>query len=175
MTRTRSQKEQLIGELDQILADANSVYLVSLAGLASNDVNRLRANLRKSGARMRVVKNRLARRAAQGKPSGELDAHFRGPTAIVYHPSDPVATAKGLVTFAKDHPLLVLKAGLLEQKQAVGPEGVKAVSELPGLPEIRAMFLGLLQAPAGQLVRLIGTPATQLARVIGEHGKQLAG
>lgn len=172
MAKTKSQKQALIAELDQVLDSANSVYLVSLSGLGSNDVNKLRASLRKEGARIRVVKNRLAKRAASGKPTAALDQHFRGPTALVYHPRDPVATAKGLVNFAKDHPLVVIKGGLIDQRDAVDAAGVKTVADLPGLPQIRAMFLGLLQAPAGQLVRLLATPGTQVARVISEKAQQ---
>ncbi|MFN7967664.1 MAG: 50S ribosomal protein L10 [Acidobacteriota bacterium] len=171
MPKTRAQKEAQISQIDAVLTGANSLYLVSLSGLSSNDVNKLRATLRKEGARIRVVKNRLARRAATGKPTEQLDSHFRGPTAIVYHPTDPVATAKGLVNFAKDHPLVVIKGGMVEQKQAVDAAGVKFVSSLPGLSEIRATLLALLQAPAGQLVRLLATPGTQVARVISEKAK----
>ena len=104
-----------------------------------------------------------------------LDDRFRGPTAVVYHPHDPVATARGLMSFAKDHPALAIKGGLIEQTQTVDAAGVKTVSELPGMQELRAMLLGVLQAPAGKLVRLLNTPAVQLARVIGERERQLAG
>ena len=48
-------------------------------------------------------------------------------------------------------------------------EGVKALSTMPSLPELRAKLLGLLQAPATQLVRLLNTPASQLARVLKAH------
>ena len=48
-------------------------------------------------------------------------------------------------------------------------EGVKALSTMPSLPELRARLLGLLQTPASQLVRLLNTPAGQLARVLKAH------
>jgi large subunit ribosomal protein L10 len=174
MARSKAEKDVLVGEIEQVLGSANTVYLVSLAGLPSNDVNKLRASLRKEGARVRVVKNRLAKRATAGRATEQISEHFRGPTAIVYHPSDPVATAKGLIAFAKDNPKLVLKAGLIEQKQAIDAAGFKLVSELPSLPEVRSMLLGVIQAPASTLVRLLNTPGTQLARVIAEREKQLA-
>jgi len=53
--------------------------------------------------------------------------------------------------------------------------GVKALSTMPGLPELRARLLGLLQAPSTQLVRLLGTPGTQLARVMKAHQEKLEG
>lgn len=175
MVRTRSQKELLIQEIQGVFDEANSIFLVSLTGLPSNDVNALRASLRKTGARLRVVKNRLARRAAGDGPFAQLDASFRGPTAIVYHPTDPVAMAKGLVDFAKDHPKLELRAGLIDKSQVVLGADTKKVAEMPTQEQIRATLLALISTPATMLVRLLATPATQLARVMSEHAKQDGG
>lgn len=175
MVRTRSQKDALVEEIRQVFEQANSLFLVSLSGLASNDVNALRASLRKKGAHVRVVKNRLARRAAADSPVAKLDASFRGPTAVVYHPTDPVAMAKGLVDFAKDHPKLDLRAGLIDRNATVLGAEVKAVAELPSQDQIRATLLALINTPATMLVRLLNTPASQVARVVDEFGKKQGG
>lgn len=172
MVRTRSQKDQLVEEIRHVFEEANSLFLVSLSGLASNDVNALRAALRKKGARMRVIKNRLARRAAADSPVSQLDKSFVGPTAVVFHATDPVGMAKGLVDFAKDHPKLELRAGLIDRTQMVVGADAKAVAEMPSQDQIRATLLALIQTPATMLVRLLGTPSTQVARVISEHSKQ---
>lgn len=175
MVRTRSQKDALVEEIRQVFEQANSLFLVSLSGLASNDVNALRAALRKKGAHVRVVKNRLARRAAVDGPVAKLDASFRGPTAVVYHPTDPVGMAKGLVDFAKDHPKLDLRAGLIDRNATVVGAEVKAVAELPSQDQIRATLLALINTPATMLVRLLNTPASQVARVVDEFGKKQGG
>jgi large subunit ribosomal protein L10 len=86
-----------------------------------------------------------------------------------------VALAKVLVDFAKDHPALSLKGGLVSGTDVLDAAGVKALSTMPGLPELRAKLLGLLQAPATQLVRLLGTPATQTVRVLKAHQDKLEG
>ena len=91
---------------------------------------------------------------------------FTGPTAVVSTGTDPVALAKTLIDFAKDNPALVVKGGLVSGSQMLDAEGVKALSTMPSLPELRSKLLGLLQAPASQLVRLLNTPASQLARVL---------
>jgi large subunit ribosomal protein L10 len=175
MVRTRSQKEALIEEIRGVFEEANSIFLVSLAGLPSNQVNALRASLRKNGARMRVVKNRLARRASGEGPFAKLNDNFRGPTAIVSHPNDPVAMAKGLVDFQKDHPKLLLRAGLIDRSQVVVGDDTKRVAEMPSQDQIRATLLALINTPATMLVRLLSTPSTQVARVISEHAKQSGG
>lgn len=172
MVRSSSQKDQLVGEIRGVLDQATHMFLVSLAGLYSNDVNQLRAALRRKGARMRVVKNRLARRAAEGAPAAQLDRWFRGPTAVVYHPSDPVAMAKQLVDFAKDHPQLEVRAGLIGRTEVVAGKDAQAVAELPTLDEARARLLAVLLAPATQLARLLSASTAQLVRVLDARAQK---
>jgi large subunit ribosomal protein L10 len=96
-------------------------------------------------------------------------------TGVAYSSDDAVALAKVVVDFAKDEPAIKPRAGLVERDQLLDSEGVKALSEMPTLPELRSTLLGLMQQPATSLVRLLGTPATQLARVLGEQEKKLGG
>lgn len=172
MVMTRAQKEQLVGEIRELFEGADSIFLVSLSGISSNDVNILRANLRDKGARMRVVKNRLAKRAASEQAEAKLAELLRGPTAVVYHESDPVMTAKALVDFAKDHPALEIKGGLVAKADLVDAKGVEAVSEMPSLDDARAMILQLINSPATTLARLIQTPSTQIATVLKKKSEQ---
>jgi large subunit ribosomal protein L10 len=175
MVRTRSQKNQLVDEIRAVFDGAGSLFLVSLSGLSSNDVNHLRAALRRRGARIRVIKNRLGRRAAAGQPAEQLERWMRGPTALVYHPSDPVGMAKELVDFAKDHPQLELRAGLLERAQVVAGSDARAVANLPSLEQARGMLLGVINAPATQLLRVINAAAGQLVRVVDARARKEGG
>src|SRR6185503_1529952 len=104
-----------------------------------------------------------------------LGPKFEGTTGVAYTGADPVALAKVLVDFAKDHPQLVFKGGVVGGSQILDAEGVKALSTMPGLPELRSRLLGLLMAPAGQLVRLLNTPASQMARVLKAHQEKMEG
>src|SRR5204863_8344111 len=122
-----------------------------------------------------VVKNTLALRAATRTPLEKLGPQFANSTGVAYTGTDPVALAKTLVDFAKDHPALVVKGGLVSGSQMLDAEGVKALSTMPTLPELRAKLLGLMQAPAAQLVRLLSTPASQLARVLKAHQEKADG
>ena len=111
--------------------------------------------MKASGSRYRVVKNSLALRAAKGTALEKLGDRLQGTTGIAYTGSDPVALAKVLVDFAKDHPALAVKVGVVSGDQLLDAAGVKTLSTMPGLPEMRARLLGLLQTPATQLVRLL--------------------
>jgi large subunit ribosomal protein L10 len=165
----RTEKQQLIDELHKEFAASPHAVLVDFRGLSVPAVTEFRRKVKASGSRYRVVKNSLALRAAKGTPLEGLGESLVGTTGIAYTGTDPVALAKVLVDFAKDHPALALKVGVVAGSQVLDASGVKNLSTMPGLPELRARLLGLLQAPASQLVRLLNTPATQLAQVMKAH------
>jgi large subunit ribosomal protein L10 len=172
MAMSRARKESHIEEVRSTFDEANTLYLVDLAGLSVNEVNRLRAAIRETGGGMRVVRNRLTKRALDEEPRASLREYLVGPTALVHHPSEPVTMAKALAAFAKEHPALGIKAGLVEGRQVVDEAGVKSIAKLPGLNETRAMLLALISTPATQLVRLLSTPGTQVARVLDAHREE---
>jgi large subunit ribosomal protein L10 len=171
----RTEKQQLIDELHKELESSPHAVLLDFRGLSVPAATEFRKRMRASGSRYRVVKNSLALRAAKGTSLERLEAKFEGTTGIAYSADDPVALAKVLVDFARENPALSVKAGVVSGTQVLDAAGVKALSAMPGLPELRARLLGLLQAPATQLVRLLGTPATQLARVVQAHQDKLEG
>jgi large subunit ribosomal protein L10 len=165
----RTEKQQLIDELHgEFKASAHAV-LVDYKGLSVPAVTEFRRKVKAAGSRYRVVKNSLALRAAKDTPLEKLAPKFEGATGVAYTGDDPVALAKVLVDFAKEHPALALKGGLVSGSQLLDAEGVKALSTMPGLRELRGRLLGLLQAPATRLVRLLNTPARQLAQVLKAH------
>lgn len=171
----RTEKQQMIDELHKELEKSPHAVLVDFTGLSVPAATEFRRKLRASGSRYRVVKNSLALRAAKGTALERLEAKLTGTTGIAFAGENPVALAKVLVDFAKDHPALAVKAGVVSGSQVLDAEGVKTLSSMPGLPELRARLLGLLQAPATELVRLLGTPAAQLARVVKAHQDKLEG
>lgn len=168
----RDEKEQLVEELHKEFEGAPHAVLVDFRGLSVPAATEFRRKIRASGSSYRVVKNRLALRAAKGTALEKLDASFKGTTGIAYTGEDPVALAKALVDFSKENPELALKAGVVSGDQVLDADGVKALSTMPSLPELRSSLLGLLQAPASKLVRLLGTPGTQVAQVLqARHDK----
>jgi large subunit ribosomal protein L10 len=171
----RTEKQQLIDDLHKELEASPHAVLVDFRGLSVPAVTEFRKKVKASGSRYRVIKNSLALRAAKGTALEKLGDKLQGTTGIAYTKDDPVALAKVLVDFAKDHPQLALKVGVVSGSQILDPAGVKNLSTMPGLPELRARLLGLLQAPASQLVRLLSTPATQLAQVLKAHQDKESG
>ncbi len=171
----RTEKQALIADLHQEFGRSPHAILVDFRGLSVPAVTEFRRKVRLAGSRYRVVKNTLALRAVKDTPLEKLGPQFDNTTGVAYTGTDPVVLAKTLIDFIKDHPQLVVKGGLVEGSQVLDAEGVKALSTMPSLPEMRARLLGLLMAPATQLVRLLNTPASQLARVLKAYEEKQEG
>lgn len=165
----KTEKQELIDALHSDFTKSPHAILVDFRGLTVPAVTEFRRKVRAGGATYRVVKNTLALRAAKGTALEKLEAKFEGTTGVAYTGSDPVALAKVLVDFAKDNPNLVVKGALVSGSEVLDAEGVKALSTMPGLPELRAKLLGLLQAPATNLVRVLNAPGAKMARVLAAH------
>jgi large subunit ribosomal protein L10 len=171
----RTEKQALIDDLHREFGRSPHAILVDFRGLSVPAVTEFRRKVKAAGSRYRVVKNTLALRAAKGTPLEKLGPQFDNTTGVAYTGTDPVALAKTLVDFAKDHPALVVKGGLVSGEQVLDAEGVKALSTMPSLPELRSRLLGTLLSPVSHLVRLLNTPASQLARVLKAHQEKAEG
>lgn len=169
-----AQKQEQVAELKEKLGRASSVVVADYRGLDVAAVTALRAKLRAAGScEYRVVKNSILRRASEGTGVDAIAAHFKGPTALALAFGDPVALAKVLVDFSKTNEVFQLRAGVLEGK-ALDPSELATLATLPGLDELRARLVGLIQGPAQKLVMVLSAPAAQLARVTEARSKKLA-
>lgn len=172
---TQTQKREAVTSLKDKFARAKSVIVADYRGLDVASVNVLRSRVRSEGQgdfEYHVVKNTLLRRAAEGSDVEALTDHFQGPTAIALSYGDPVALAKMLVDYAKEHEAFELRAGLLEGR-AIGTGEIATLATLPSLDELRGKIVGLLQAPAQKIAAVLAAPGTQVARVVEARRAQL--
>ena len=174
MALKRPEKETFVETLRGDFAKSQHAILVDFRGITVPAVTEFRRKIRQSGGHYKVIKNTLAVRALEGTPLASLKDKFVETTAIAYCDSDPVALAKVVVEFSKDHPQIVVKSGVVSGGQMLDANGVKALSTMPGLPELSSKLLGVLQAPAAKLVRLLNTPAQQMVRVLKAHEEKLS-
>ncbi len=167
----RADKQTVITEIQSAIQESSSFYLVDFKGLKVKDISSLRNKVRESSGSLRVVKNTLLKKASEGTPLSSASGWMEGPTALAWGGDDPVPLAKTLVAFAKENPNLKLKGGIVDGK-ALDATSVEALSKLPGINEIRAGLIGLLQAPAVKLATILQTPARNVAVCLSERGKQ---
>lgn len=160
------EKELAIEALTKDLQGATAVYVTHFNGLTVSEITELRKKLRETGAVHRVAKNTLAIRAAKQAGVEGLEAHLSGPTALTISKGDIVASAKVLVTFAKDHVKMAILGGMVEGKPADAKD-VAVIATLPSKEELVAQLLGTLNSPITGLVRVFNGPTTSLVRVLG--------
>jgi len=165
----RAQKHELVESLQQDLADTVCVVITHQTGLTVAEATQLRRQMRGAGARFRVTKNRLARRAVEETPFAGLSPLFTGPTAIAFS-RDPVAAAKIAVEFANRNDKLRIVGGGLAG-QVMDAAAVRELALLPSLDELRGKLVGLLAAPATRLARVLQAPAGQVARVLAAYAE----
>ena len=163
----RAQKAESIEVLKGVFADSGAVVVTHYLGLTVAEMTDLRGRLRKEGAQIKVVKNRLAQKALNGSAGDAGEALFKGPVAIAYGP-DPVSAAKVVTQYAKDNEKFTVVGGLLGD-QVLSKDAVKSLASLPSLDQIRAQLIGLLQAPATKVAGVLQAPAAQLARVFNAY------
>ena len=163
----RAQKAESIEALKGVFASSGAVVVTHYLGLTVAEMTDLRGRLRKEGAQIKVVKNRLAQKALNGAGEG-ANALFKGPVAIAYAP-DPVSAAKVTMQYAKDNDKFVVVGGFMGET-VLDAKGVDALAKLPSLDQLRAQILGLIQAPATRVAGVIQAPAAQLARVFSAYG-----
>lgn len=166
----RSRKEELVAELNGTFADAALVVVTQQSGMTVAESTDLRRRMREAGASYKVTKNRLAKRALEGTTYEQITSLFEGPTAIAYS-TDPVAAAKVVVNYAKTNEKIVVIGGAMGAT-VLDEAGVKALASLPSLDELRGMLIGLLNAPATKVAVVLQAPAGQLARVMGAYAQK---
>ncbi len=166
----RAQKADSIEELKGVFAESGAVVVTHYLGLTVAEMTDLRTRLRKEGAALKVVKNRLAQKAMDGSAGEAGDRLFKGPVAIAFA-KDPVAAAKVVTQYAKDNDKFTVVGAILGDS-VLNVDGVKSLATLPSLDQLRGQLIGLIQAPATKIAGVLQAPAGQLARVFNAYAKK---
>jgi large subunit ribosomal protein L10 len=153
------------------MRQAKVAILTRVVGLNVGKMTQLRRELRKVAVEYRIVKNTLFRLAIQGTDKEVLGPKIEGPIAVAWSETDPVAPARVLAKFAKEYTeLQILVAS--SDGQLWGPAEIQQWVTLPSLEGLRGKILGLIQAPASRLMRLMVTPGTRLAQLLQAKSQQ---
>jgi len=168
-----AQKEQLVEEIKNRFNDSGAVLLADYRGLSVKELEQLRVKLREAGAELTVYKNSLTEIAMRELALPSMTEYLSGPTAFVFGGEDPVAPAKVLTQFAKEHKALELKGGLVEN-QVVDAASVKAIATLPSREELIAKLLGTMLNPIVGFARVLNGPTEAFARTVQAVADQKA-
>lgn len=169
---TRALKEEQVKALSEKFAKARGAFVVDFKGMKVEQVTNLRKKLIQGESEMKVVRNTLAKRAFKDHPQADkaFGTSMKGTNAIVFAYGEVNATAKIIADFAKDVEVLQIKTGMMDG-EALDDAKIKFLATLPGKNELRAMFLGVLQAPGSKLARCL---AEYVKKQQGEGGEAAA-
>ena len=162
MSLNLEQKKAVVDEVSEQVSKAQAIIIAEYRGLQVGEMTELRAQARKSGVYLRVLKNTLVRRAVEGTPFSGLANEMVGPLVFGIS-SDPVSAAKVLSDFAKANDKFIIKAGAMPN-QVMDVKAVQALASLPSREELLAKLLGTMQAPVAKFVRTLNEVPTKFVR-----------
>lgn len=170
----RKDKELVVAELTERLRTSQTLIVADYRGLTMSQIDALRGELLKHGARLSVVKNTLSRRAAEAAGIDALLTLLEGPTAIAFLASegDPVAVAKALSTAARETRVLAIRGGIMEGKPISGDD-VGSLATLPPVETLRAQLAGAIMSPLTMVVALLTAPLRDFVGLIDARIAQL--
>lgn len=160
----RPDKAAAVAELTELFRNSNAAVLTEYRGLTVAELKELRRSLA-GNAQYAVVKNTLAAIAAREAGYEMIADDLQGPSAITFVTGDPVTAAKALRDFAKAHPALVVKGGVLEGRLLTAADVTK-LADLESREVLLAKTAGVLTASLYQAAYLFTAPAAQAARAV---------
>ena len=173
MAITKQRKEEMLVQYQEWIQKSQAVIVVEYTGAKMKDMDAIRARVRDAGGEFHVMKNTLAKRAFEASGMAVPAGMLAKSTAVSFAFSDVASIAKALNEATKGLDFVKVKGGFMGP-QTLSLAQVKALADLPTLPVARARLLGMLQAPAGTLVRTIIEPARSLAAVFKAYADKPA-
>jgi large subunit ribosomal protein L10 len=155
-------KRATVAELARAFSDSRSAVVSDYRGLKVSELARIRRELREKGISYQVVKNRLAKIAAEQAGRGELAALFTGPTAIALGGADETALARGLLDAVRPFRTVAIRGGLIGTTR-IDTDGVTRLAALPGRNVLLAQLAGGIASPLSTMASLLSAPLRNLA------------
>jgi large subunit ribosomal protein L10 len=172
---SREKKTQIIESLQQLFSQCSIAILTDYRGQSANEMTQLRRRLGELGIDYKVVKNTLARFAAQRAGREELLGFFEGPVAIAFGYSDITAPAKALTDYIETSKAsMSIKGGFLPDR-LLTTEEVTILTTLPSKEVLLARVLGGMQSPISALVGQLTAPMRGIIAVLQAKIQQLEG
>jgi large subunit ribosomal protein L10 len=167
----REEKAAVVEEIAAQLTEAGAIFAVDYRGIGVPEAAELRGKLAESDASFRIVKNRLAKRAAESAGTEGLTALFEGPTALTLVKGDPVTAAKTIADFARQHRVPSYKGGIMEGAP-LDPEQFQRIARLPGLDVLHGQLVGVVSSPISGVARGLSQLLAGLAGQLGQIQEQ---
>ena len=160
------EKKKIVEDLSEKFTRSKVVIVTDYKGLDVTTMNDLRRKLRNADIEYRVTKNTILIRASEGTDVALIKDCFKGPNAVALSYDDPVAPAKVLTLFAKDHKMLEIKAGVLNGNVLDDDRAIQELSALPSREVLLSQVLSAMQGVPSALVNALSNIPGRLLNVL---------
>ncbi len=164
-------KQATVAELKDELSKAKATIVADYRGLTVHDITAVRRSLRGEGITYRVVKNRLARIAAQEAGTGELSELLSGPSAIAMGSGDEVALARAFLDAIRPFRTVAIRGAVLNGKR-VDADAVTRLATLPSREVLLAQLAGGMASPMAIMASLFSAPLRNLGYALAQLAEQ---
>lgn len=169
--KKKSDKQKDVQALHRELERAYHLFVTSFEKLTVAQDFELRKAVRGAGGKYRVIKNNLAAKAAEGTSAEKVLEGLTGMSSLAYTSNDPIALAKALTAYAKVHPALVFKAGMVEGR-AIDIKSIQELANMPSKEELIAKVMYLINSGAQRLAVSLNGVARNLAAALNQAVKE---
>jgi large subunit ribosomal protein L10 len=169
-----TKKIEEVKELEDLLSQSSGAIGLSYTGLTVAQADDLRHVIRSTGGKYRVVKNNLASIAAERADKHIFKELLQGQTGLVLFSEDNfIEPVKAITTHINDTKLELPIIGAVWQGAFLSNKEVQRIASLPSRERLQGQVLGLLQAPAQNLVSVLSSHMRNLVTILQERVKQL--
>jgi large subunit ribosomal protein L10 len=165
MALNLAEKKAVVADVAEVASKAYSAVGAEYIGLTVEEMTNLRAEARKAGVYLRVVKNTLARRAVEDTDFACMQEGLTGPLVLAFSQEDPGSAARVISDFAKEHEKLQVKLVSIGGKM-LAPEEIKTLAKMPTYDEAVSQLMSVMQAPIAKLARTINEVPGKLVRTL---------
>jgi large subunit ribosomal protein L10 len=175
MRMRREQKMQIVDELKESISKCSLGILTDYQGLSATEITAMRRKLRQMGIEYRVVKNTLARFAAEKAGKDFLSGSFEGPVAVAFGYGDIIEPARALLNYINSSDTAMsIRSGFLGDRLLTSEE-VKTLAKIPSREVLLAQLVSGMQAPITALLNCLNSPIRGTIAVLQNRIKQLEG
>jgi len=167
---TKERKSEIMARYEDWFNQSQAVYVMSYSKMNMKAIDAVRSKIRDAGGEIHVVKNTLFKLVLDKKKLSYPKGFFDKTNIVAFAHADPPGLAKLLNETTRNSEIFQIKGGYLGTQQ-INAGQIKSLADLPPLPVIRAMLLGMLQTPAGQLARTLAEPARSLAGIFKAYSE----
>lgn len=174
MALSKEEKSKVIEQVSNMLANSKLVVIAKYQGTSVQSLQDLRRQARDQGSSVRIIKNRLVRKAMarDHRFTGADLAFLTGQLMYASSPSDEVAPARVIADFAKSEPQVELVAGINADGTILEAEDIKTLATLPTLDQLRGQLAGLIASPLSGLANVLAGNVRGVLNALSARAEQ---